>query len=429
LNNPEYIKWKNFLRESSSWSTTRMNLYVEGELRRVLNDCLKIPAYKVHEDLIRTILLSKDIRKDFKHLPFTHKMQIAENETSFIKVSERSFELERATTGGSTGIPIGLYRSKIAFAKELASKAFQYERLGWKEDDVQLVIRGLPIKNEIGVEFCPDFNELRISSYNLTANQIKFQVDAVMRYNPKWIKAYPSAAYLWAKTFLDSDLFPPTFEGAFFASENLYTFQEEFFKQHLTDKIFSHYGHYEISCLAGYCLDSSLYHVLPQYGYVELISEDGLIVQEPGKSGEIVATSFISDGSILLRYKTGDVAEYAGNLCQKCGMETLIFNKIEGRLHEYATTSDGRRISIAALNMHDSTFDSVKQFQFEQVEPGKLILRVVMRNGSSFENAKREIKKGLENKITGMELTIFPCEDIPISPRGKHLFMKPKTKS
>jgi hypothetical protein len=78
--------------------------------------------------------------------------------------------------------------------------------------------------------------------------------------------------------------------------------------------------------------------------------------------------------------------------------------------------------------MHDSTFNSVKQFQFEQVEPGKLILRIVMRNGSSFENAKREIKKGLENKITGIELTIFPCEDIPISPRGKHLFMKPKTK-
>jgi hypothetical protein len=68
------------------------------------------------------------------------------------------------TTGGSTGVPFGFYWTDEAFGRELASKAYQYYRIGWKEGDPQIVFRGLPIVSPDKTEFFPEFNELRFSS-------------------------------------------------------------------------------------------------------------------------------------------------------------------------------------------------------------------------------------------------------------------------
>jgi len=247
--------------------------------------------------------------------------------------------------------------------------------------------------------------------------------NCALEYEPDWIRCYPSSGYIFAKFLKETGRPFPRIKGVLCASENLYDFQKELLGEVFGTRVFSHYGHYELAALAGFCEHEDTYHVLPQYGYVELVDSDGRAVTEPGGKGEIVATSFIMRATPFVRYKTRDVAVLKGWGCSACGRPYQIWDRVEGRLQEIIVTGGGRRISMTAVNMHDDTFDRVKQFQFHQREKGKAIFRYIPKAGCDAEEVVR-IKSRLLAKLgDDMELTMQPVADIPLTKRGKHRFL------
>jgi len=233
------------------------------------------------------------------------------------------------TTGGSTGIPTGMYRDPLAFPKELASKAHQYYRVGWKEGDRQIVFRGLKIDTDDHIIFVPEFNELRCSSYHLTPEWMEVYRKKAWQYKPEWIRCYPSSGYIFAKFLKETGRAFPNIKGMLCASENLYDFQKDLFKEVFKCRVFSHYGHYEQAVLAGFCEYEDTYHVLPQYGYAELLDKEGNTVTTPGKVGEIVATSFIMHATPFIRYETQDLAILKSFTCSSCGRPYQIREKMK----------------------------------------------------------------------------------------------------
>ncbi len=219
-------------------------------------------------------------------------------------------------------------------------------------------------------------------------------------------------------------------KGILCASENLYDFQKAFMTETFQCRVFSHYGHYELAALAGYCERSDAYHVLPQYGCVELLDEQGQPVTTPGATGEIVATSLLMTATGFFRYRTRDFAIYQGNTCPDCGRPLQLWSGIEGRLQDFFVTGRHRRISIAAINMHDHIFDDIYQFQYVQDIPGKVSLKYVPK--PSFNQASEErIRAGLMPKFgDDMELSFQKVDekDITRSKRGKFLFLDQKLK-
>ena len=162
----------------------------------------------------------------------------------------------------------------------------------------------------------------------------------------------------------------PALKGILCSSEHLYDFQESFSRV-FGVRVFSHYRHYEMAGLAGFCEFEDTYHVLPQYGYVELLGEDGQPIAKPGQIGEIVTTSFIMHATPFVRYKTKDLAMLKGWACSSCGRPYQIWERIEGRLQELIITGSGRYVSTSMLNMHDEFYDHITQFQFHQKNKGK----------------------------------------------------------
>ncbi|NIV35495.1 MAG: hypothetical protein GWN58_40405 [Anaerolineae bacterium] len=179
-------------------------------------------------------------------------------------------------------------------------------------------------------------------------------------------------------------------------------------------RIFDHYGHYECAALAGYCEGADTYHVLPQYGYAELLDEDGHLVTEPGQVGEIVATSFIMHATPMIRYRTGDLAEFGGWGCSECGREVQIWRRIVGREQEYLEAADGRRVYMTAVNFHDNTLAGVQAVQFRQVQPGVVTVCYV---GQEANEAR--MRRGLERKLDGFTLELCQVEAIERTARGK----------
>lgn len=421
LTNPHYCPWLQFLEESESWTAAQIADYQLEQLKRVvLHSYENCPAYKRSFDRARITPPDIESLHDVENLPFVTKEDLRDRLEEFsCQWPDRKY----VTTGGSTGIPFGFYRDDIAFSRELASKAHQYHRIGWTEGDRQLVLRGLPIQTPDHMMYVPEFEELRCSSYHLTPAHMETFYLRALEYSPKWLRCYPSSGHIFAR-FLDERGWKiPSIEGVLCASENLYEFQRGRLQKVFGEKVFSHYGHYELAVLAGYCEHVPGYHVLPQYGYAELLDSHGKRVRAPGEIGEIVATSFLMYATPMIRYRTRDYAVFKSSVCSECGRPYEVWDRIEGRLQEFVVTGTGRLISMTAINMHDSTFDCVRQFQFHQTERGRITLNFVPRSECSDSALAFLRSRVLEKLGSDVTLSLRPVEEISLTARGKHRFL------
>lgn len=420
LANKDYVEWSQFLREADGWSLERIKEYELSEIRRVVDFAYRnTNGYKKLFDGAGVNPYAVKTLEDFKKFPFLTKEMIRDHLENFSADVPNRFYI---TTGGSTGVPTGMYRDPISFARELASKAHQYHRIGWREGDRQIVFRGLQIEADDAIEFASEFNELRCSTYQFGTERMEIYRRKAFEFQPEWIRCYPSSGYVFARYLKDSGKDFPAVSGMLCSSEQLYDFQKQLFEEVFgaDARIFSHYGHYEMAALAGFCEYADDYHVLPQYGFVELLDKNENQITKAGEVGEIAATSFIMSATPFVRYRTGDLAVFKSFGCEKCGRPYQVWERIEGRLQELIATETGRLISTSMLNMHDDTYDFLKQFQFHQKERESVVFRFVPKDGFNAEIGN-EIKSNLQNKLgDDIRLILETVEEIPLTKRGKH---------
>jgi len=98
--------------------------------------------------------------------------------------------------------------------------------------------------------------------------------------------------------------------------------------------------------------EQSGYHLYPDLGIIEIIDPKTGAVMPPGRPGEIVFTPLDSRGSVVLRYRTGDLIDggvihepcphchrslprLVGNISRASEIKTLRFDKIKGTLVDF----------------------------------------------------------------------------------------------
>ena len=94
------------------------------------------------------------------------------------------------------------------------------------------------------------------------------------------------------------------------------------------------------------------YHLYPDLGIVEVVDPKTGVAMPPGEAGEIVFTPLDSRGSVVLRYRTGDlidgglvhepcphchrnVPRLVGNISRASEIKTMRFDKIKGTLVDF----------------------------------------------------------------------------------------------
>lgn len=417
-----------FLQKSQWWSRQQLEEYQMEQLARLLHHAYEnVPYYRKVFD--ERGLKPNDIRdfNDLKKLPYLTKEIIRENLSDLVARNYPKTKLQYVTTGGSTGIPLGFYHERgVSEAKEWAFMFTQWNRVGFKIGDRSAMLRAAVVpsasKGKLW-EYDPVNKNLILSSYHMTDITLPSYIQKIREFKPNFIQAYPSAITILAKFMKDHSIEP--FSGVkaiLCGSENLYPWQRELIEDALQCRVYSWYGNAEQVVLAGECEKSTYYHIFPQYGIVELISEDGQPVTEENRMGEVVATGLNNFTCPLIRYRTMDLA-VASNVSCECGRNYPLLKRVEGRLQELIITGTGRLISMAAINMHSDIFDNVKQFQFYQDKKGEVVFNIVKRESyteKDTEYIRRELHKKLENDIN---LVIRFVEYIPRTQSGKYRFL------
>lgn len=402
-------------RKTEFFSEEELDNIVKEKLIEQIKYAYKyVPYYRenYNENDVKTM----DSLSDIERFPFIDKEIVKSNEDQFISDKFKKSELIQKKTSGSTGMPLAIYMNKDTTLKEWAFVVHIWERIGFTSKSSRILMREIEDKNKGICYFDGLKNELRIDISNMTPENMEIYCKAIERYKPDYIHGYPSATLQLCK-FIEKRGIKHQFKGVLPSSEGMSKEEVNYIKRVLNCPCLSFYGHTERLVMAGQCECSECYHVEPLYGYCELIDKNGEVIREEGKTGEIVATGFCNTGMPLIRYKTGDLAEWSLKKCS-CGRNYKLLKKLEGRTTEYLVDCNNNKISLTAFR-YSFYEQHVNSFQFYQDEPGKVFVRIIPEEDFT-ELDKRNILKTLEEDCDSqIEFCIEKVKSISKKKSGK----------
>ncbi len=360
----KYISYKNKLKQNN-------NINNKEQLIELVNFAIKNVSYyknKYNDANITTI-------DDFvKKIKFIDKNIVMDNQKFFINNNINHDMYDWVTTAGTSGKPLSMLVPKNRYIVELGTVHHFWEKFGFHFSS-RIVLRNHKL-NKKYFYINPITKEYIFDGFNLTDSNFKEIVKTMQKYHIRFIQCYPSSGYEFIKYLKRKQINTNFIEALFLSSENLYNHQQKLYNE-LNIPIFCLYGHSEKLVIAGSCPKCNHYHINDLYGYFELVDEKNEVINEPGKKGEIVGTTFYNKGMPLIRYKTGDFAEYIDVDCDNA-QNTRTLKYIQGRWSgDKIYNADGSFVTTTALNLHDDIYKTINGIQYVQKIEGELEVDIV----------------------------------------------------
>jgi phenylacetate-CoA ligase len=244
-----------------------------------------------------------------------------------------------------------------------------------------------------------------LSPYHLEPRHKRAIAQAIRRFRPRFIHAYPSTVAALAALFepgeLDADI-----AAILLASEPAEPSQLAAMARLFRCPVSISYGLTERTNLA-----------FAEYrdGAMSSYQFDRLYACNENRAGEIVGTSLWNDVMPLVRYRTGDYGAIdAHGLCRA----------IEGREQDFLLDRHGNRIPGLSICIAASTWDFAQTFQIRQDRPGAITLVLVPR-GPAIAPAQLETTRKEQVAHWGglFEIAVEVAPEVERTASGKHRFV------
>jgi len=388
----------------SSESVSRLR---ELRLRALLGDAVRwVPFYRDHVRLSAAQLEHEPVIELLQRFPLLEKARIMERQRDFLDSRLDPAKLNYATSGGSSGQGIGLWRTKRLGDIEKAFFAHEWGKFGFSMDKSRYLRIGAdarslahePPTRVVG-------NRLMLSPYHLAERHTDAIVDALERFRPDYIHAYPSSAAALAELLAARGRKWPV-KAVLLASEPAAPAQLAMIARVFQAPISVNYGLTERTNIAfADYRDGVLspYRFEPFYG----VSENRLV----GEKAEIVGTSLWNTIMPLIRYCTNDFGWIDAN--GRCV-------QLDGRNQEFLIDRSGNRIPGLSIVIDEVTWDFVRLYQIRQRRPGHITLVVVPRHGALLpEQSEFVLNAQLKRWGSFFDVDLEIADDIPIANNGK----------
>ena len=410
---PEKIYGKKYIQNKNRLN----NLDFEKRLLSLTNYAIKMVPY--YKELYHKPIISLD---DFKwRIGFIDRQTVCDKNKYFISESIDFTKYVVGTTGGTSGKPLRFLMPKNRHIIELSTVHNIWQRTGWNYHPRAVLRNHILLKDDV-YRINPITKEFIFDNFRLNPEYVNQIHKILLKYNIQFIQAYPSAAYQFCFLCKEQGLDLGFIKAFLCGSEGIIDFQKKLIVDDLGLKLYSFYGHSEKLVLGGYCEYIDHYHIEPNYGFFELIGENNNPIVTPGEFGEIVGTTLNNYGMPLIRYRTGDFAEYVGNQCEECGRKIPVIKNIQGRWDKNQIyRKDGTYITTTALNLHNDLYEVIDGIQYIQEHPG--MLRILIIKGSFFQkNHEIYLKKHFSEAMgSDSEVVLEYVDKLLFQPNGKFL--------
>jgi len=361
---------------------------------------------------------------DIKILPILTKKNIRKNFNFFKSKDFKKYSPRITRTSGSTGEPLSIYHSGLSHSYLRALNFLAWNQAGYELGDKYVTFSGGSLsKDSIELKhrvYSFLLNQIQIPSYHLNPNYFNNYIEKIKKERVKYIYGYASALYDLVKESKIKNLNFNFIKGVFTTSDMLFKNQRELIEKFFGLKIIDIYGNPESGLISFECCEHNGYHYGMQNAYVEIVDEDGNLLEE-GKVGRIIVTSLNNLCFPIIRYDTGDIGSISKENC-KCGRGYIKIKNLGGRSRDYIVLKDGRHIHGAFFNHLSSiyTADWLDRYHIKQISLDKIIFQCLVNrkvNKDDLEKIKLEILKGLGKDIS---VEVEVVDYIPLTNMGKY---------
>jgi phenylacetate-CoA ligase len=405
--------------ERDQWQTPEYLAQMQAaRLRAMVAFCVEqVPHYtSLFEELGLT---AADIGgpADLKLLPILDKEVVRADPEAFRPLNLRE-RIVSQTTGGTTGTPLRYWVTASAVQYNYAAYEARFRHwAGVALGDRMASINGrkiVPIEQTKPPFWRHNlaFNQLYLSAYHLTEENLPRYVDQLEKYRPNVIVGYASSVHLIADFINRNGLegrVRPT--AVLVSSETLFPWMRADIERAFSCKVHDGYGLGELAAFITECASGG-YHISPEYGVVEAVEIDG--------EKRLIATGLFNRAMPLLRYDTGDVVELAdpSKRCP-CGRDLPLVDKLLGRADDHVVTPEGRSVGPAPLSLAFQSVAGISEAQIRQDDPSAVTVSLVVL--PDFGAADQELLDQELRERLGPNLAIDyeQVESIPRTTWGK----------
>jgi phenylacetate-CoA ligase len=322
-------------------------------------------------------------------------------------------------TSGTTGTPLDVFRSLASVLWEEAFHLQHWQWTGWRAGQPQVVLRGDRVRPAERRE--PPFwfddragRQLLLSTLHLNDDTVAAFVDASMAYGARLLRAYPTAAYEFAKAVERHRLFLH-FDAVITGSDLLYPFERERIEAVFGARVYNFYGMAERIAFAAECECGSL-HVNPEYSLVEIVDAQG---RPTDGVGFIAGTTFHNALMPIVRYRLGDTACWRREPCA-CGRTYPVIDKLTGRTGDMLFDMRGAPVNPTLLSFAFKGLHNIEKAQVAQTARDRWVVRLVP--GDRYSRSDGEALLHNIDRLVGGDVRagIELVEHIPNLDSGKY---------
>ncbi len=327
-------KFQEFLSQTQYSAADDLVLLQEKRLEVLLDHARRhVPFYGSGK-------LPQGIDSSFEGVPFLLKSDLQKSNRELHSAADLG-RLTIKTTGGSTGQPVTLAKTRTALAWELAATWRGYTWAAVEVGDRQARFWGVP-QNAGGARKAQlvDFvcNRVRIPAFNFSEDDLLGYVELLNKIQPLYFYGYVSMLTEFAK-FLRRKNITLNFQLTCIisTSEVLSDPDRQLLQDTFSTKVFNEYGSGELGTVAHECEHGSL-HLSEENMIVEIFDGDSPCADS--EVGELVVTELNNFGFPLIRYRTGDFGSITRKPCA-CGRTLGVLENIQGRAYDFIRNREG----------------------------------------------------------------------------------------
>ncbi|MCP1677158.1 phenylacetate-CoA ligase [Natronocella acetinitrilica] len=393
------------------WQLDKLNRLLD-HARRTTSNYASLPASPLTSlaDLPSLPLLSKDVlRTKAASLtsPFAARAAV------------------RKTTGGSTGAPVTLRKSRDGIAVELATAWRGMSWVGVHPGDRQARFWGVPHSTfgRLRAKVTDSLtNRVRCSAFAFTDADLGAYYRALKKTRPTYCYGYPSMLREFSSFIERNGLAPiSSVRAVVTTAEPLRDRDRSVIERVLHAKVANEYGCGEVGTIAHECEHGEL-HINADALIVELLSSNG-VPASPGEQGQIVVTDLNNFATPLIRYELQDYGMLSDHVCG-CGRTLPVLRNVTGREYDMLLGRDGRKFHgeffLYLFEDMKKSGLSVDAFRLTQMSMEDFDLELVVKSEADARHVYHRFVDELKQKIgNDVNVTLFRRHIIERERSGK----------
>lgn len=412
-------KWYRQICKMQSWSENDVVCWQNEQLQKLVHHAYNHTRYykRVFDELR---LKPSDIKNadDLKQLPIVTREIIRKYYDEFIPDNLSKIKYRKASTGGTTGVPMKYYCDENTWGYVTAAKIYAWKTTGFHYSDkfVALGSASLFSKKPSLLRRLYDGlrNEYALNSVNLTDDLCAKYIDFIKKQRIKYIYGYAASIYILTKYIVEHNIDMTQIKAVFTTSEHLTDDYRKLMEDTYQCRVMDCYGAKDAGITA-YEIERGKYHV----GY-NVITE--LVDCIDDNTGTVLTTNLLNYSFPLIRYQFGDDVTFTD---ETAGYNGKVISNVVGRTSDVMRLSNGHNLTSTGFSMIIKQFD-VKAFEIVQLGDLDVKLSLQVDDNKFTKEQEDEIVKTILRYLgDDCNLLVEYVKEFAPLPNGKrrHYFM------